>query len=179
MIYLDYQATTPLATEAREAMLRRLDPALEESAWSLGHSRARTVRTVVLPQLRPAVLGGALLVGLHLLAEFGALSLLRLRLLQVLALLLLSCKVRKVGRPVAAHLGTGGRRLICEVDGRPKGTGGGLRGVQGGGVSGESARGIVVHAWKASWRAHESVEFLRALRHVLRPRSKSLQVEKP
>lgn len=59
------------------AMLRRLDPALEESAWSLGHSRARTLRTVVLPQLRPAVLGGALLVGLHLLAEFGALSLLR------------------------------------------------------------------------------------------------------
>ncbi len=59
------------------AMLRRLDPALEESAWSLGHSRGRTVRTVVLPQLRPALLGGALLVGLHLLAEFGALSLLR------------------------------------------------------------------------------------------------------
>ncbi|CAM3801593.1 ABC transporter permease [Nocardioides zeicaulis] len=59
------------------AMLRRLDPALEESAWSLGHSRARTLATVVLPQLRPALLGGALLVGLHLLAEFGALSLLR------------------------------------------------------------------------------------------------------
>lgn len=59
------------------AMLRRLDPALEESGWSLGHSRARTFRTVVLPQLRPAVLGGALLVGLHLLAEFGALSLVR------------------------------------------------------------------------------------------------------
>ncbi len=59
------------------AVLRRLDPALEESAWSLGHSRARSFRTVVLPQLRPAILGGALLVGLHLLAEFGALSLLR------------------------------------------------------------------------------------------------------
>jgi iron(III) transport system permease protein len=59
------------------AMLRRLDPALEETAFSLGHSRARTFRTVVLPQLRPALLGGALLVGLHLLAEFGALSLLR------------------------------------------------------------------------------------------------------
>ena len=59
------------------AMLHHLDPALEESAWSLGHSRARTLRTVVLPQLRPALLGGALLVGLHLLAEFGALSLLR------------------------------------------------------------------------------------------------------
>ena len=59
------------------AVLRRLDPALEESAWSLGHSRTRSFRTVVLPQLRPALLGGALLVGLHLLAEFGALSLVR------------------------------------------------------------------------------------------------------
>ncbi len=59
------------------AVLRRLDPALEESAWSLGHSRTHSFRSVVLPQLRPALLGGALLVGLHLLAEFGALSLLR------------------------------------------------------------------------------------------------------
>jgi iron(III) transport system permease protein len=59
------------------AMLRGLDPALEEAAWSLGHSRWRSLRTVVLPQLRPAILGGVLLVGLHLLAEFGALALLR------------------------------------------------------------------------------------------------------
>lgn len=59
------------------AALRGLDPALEESAWSLGHSRWRSFRTVVLPQLRPALLGGVLLVGLHLLAEFGALQLLR------------------------------------------------------------------------------------------------------
>ncbi len=59
------------------AMLRGLDPALEEAAWSLGHSRVRSFRTVVLPQLRPALLGGSLLVGLHVLAEFGALQLLR------------------------------------------------------------------------------------------------------
>ena len=59
------------------AALRGLDPALEESAWSLGHSRWRSFRTVLLPQLRPALLGGVLLVGLHLLAEFGALQLLR------------------------------------------------------------------------------------------------------
>ncbi|HYH35228.1 MAG TPA: iron ABC transporter permease [Nocardioides sp.] len=59
------------------AALRGLDPALEEAAWSLGQSRWRSFRTVVLPQLRPALLGGVLLVGLHLLAEFGALQLLR------------------------------------------------------------------------------------------------------
>jgi iron(III) transport system permease protein len=67
----------PLVYLPTVAALRGLDPALEESAWSLGHSRWRSLRTVVLPQLRPALLGGVLLVGLHLLAEFGALSLLR------------------------------------------------------------------------------------------------------
>ncbi len=59
------------------AMLRGLDPALEETARALGHGPWRTFARVVLPQLRPALLGGGLLVGLHLLAEFGALQLLR------------------------------------------------------------------------------------------------------
>ena len=59
------------------AVLRRLDPGLEESARSLGHSPLGVLVRVVLPQLRTAVLGGALLVGLHLLAEFGALQMIR------------------------------------------------------------------------------------------------------
>ena len=58
------------------ASLSVLDAASEEVAWSLGRSRARTVLTVVLPRIAPAVLGGALLVSLHVLAEFGALQLL-------------------------------------------------------------------------------------------------------
>jgi iron(III) transport system permease protein len=66
----------PLVYLPTVAALRGLDPALEESAWSLGHDPRRTLLRVVLPQLRPAVLGGVLLVGLHLLAEFGALALL-------------------------------------------------------------------------------------------------------
>ncbi|WP_206062959.1 ABC transporter permease [Nocardioides piscis] len=67
----------PLVYLPAAAALRGLDPALEEVSWALGHSRWRTLGRVVLPQLRPALLGGALLVGLHLLAEFGALALLR------------------------------------------------------------------------------------------------------
>lgn len=67
----------PLVYLPTVAALRGLDPALEESAWSLGQSQLTTLRTVVVPQLRPAMLGGVLLVGLHLLAEFGALALLR------------------------------------------------------------------------------------------------------
>ncbi|MGW5363520.1 ABC transporter permease [Actinopolymorpha pittospori] len=67
----------PLVYLPVAAALRGLDPALEETAHSLGQSGWRTFRRVVLPQLRPALLGGALLVALHLLAEFGALQMLR------------------------------------------------------------------------------------------------------
>ncbi len=56
--------------------LALLDAGPEEVAWSLGRSRRRTLFTVVLPRLLPAVLGGALLVALHVLAEFGALQML-------------------------------------------------------------------------------------------------------
>jgi len=59
------------------AVLRGLDPALEETAQALGLGPWRRFLRVVLPQLRPALLGGGLLVGLHLLSEFGALQLLR------------------------------------------------------------------------------------------------------
>ncbi|MDB5851320.1 MAG: iron transporter permease [Rhodoferax sp.] len=53
------------------AALRRLDPAIEDTAASLGLSPWHVFRRVVLPQLRLPVWGGALLVGLHLLAEYG------------------------------------------------------------------------------------------------------------
>lgn len=53
------------------AALRRLDPALEDAAASLGNSPWRIFCRVVLPQLRLALCGGSLLVGLHLLAEYG------------------------------------------------------------------------------------------------------------
>lgn len=53
------------------AQLRRLDPAVEEAAASLGQTPAQIFFRVVLPQLRFAICGGALLIGLHLLAEYG------------------------------------------------------------------------------------------------------------
>ena len=59
------------------AALRGLDPALEDSARALGLGPVAVFGRVVLPQLRPAALGGLLLVSLHLLAEFGALELVR------------------------------------------------------------------------------------------------------
>src|SRR5205085_10381269 len=51
--------------------VRRLDPNLQGAASSLGLSPVRVFGRVVLPQLRLALCGGALLIGLHLLAEYG------------------------------------------------------------------------------------------------------------
>ncbi|RKP45156.1 ABC transporter permease [Trinickia fusca] len=69
----------PLVYLPVAAALRGLDPALEESARALGCGRWRTFLRVILPQLRPALLGSMLLVALGVLSEFGAFSLLRFR----------------------------------------------------------------------------------------------------
>ncbi len=59
------------------ARLRQLSPAMEESARLLGSGPAATFRTVVLPQARPAIVAGGLLVFLYVIADFGAVQLLR------------------------------------------------------------------------------------------------------
>ncbi len=69
----------PLVYLPVAAALRGLDPALEETARSLGESASGCFLRVVLPQLRPALLGGVLLVALNTLTEFGAFALLRFR----------------------------------------------------------------------------------------------------
>ncbi|MEO5606827.1 MAG: iron ABC transporter permease [Polaromonas sp.] len=53
------------------AAMRRLDPGMEDTAASLGLNPWQVFLWVVLPQLRLAICGGSLLVGLHLLAEYG------------------------------------------------------------------------------------------------------------
>lgn len=53
------------------AALRRLDPAIEDAAASLGLSPWRVFFRTVLPQLRLAICGGSLLIALHLLSEYG------------------------------------------------------------------------------------------------------------
>lgn len=59
------------------AALRRCDPAIEEAARSMGDSPLRVFFRVLLPQLRPAIAVGALLVALYALSDFGAVSLLQ------------------------------------------------------------------------------------------------------
>lgn len=59
------------------AAFRLLDPALEDQAASLGLPPFAVFRRVVLPQLRLAICGGALLIGLHLLSEYGLFAMIR------------------------------------------------------------------------------------------------------
>jgi len=56
--------------------LRRLDPAQEEAARALGHGPVSAFVRITLPQLRPAIATGLLIIGLHVLAEFGAVEML-------------------------------------------------------------------------------------------------------
>ena len=57
--------------------LRRLDPALEDVAMSLGWPPAKVALRLVMPQVKRAVASGALLAFLYTLADFGVVATMR------------------------------------------------------------------------------------------------------
>jgi iron(III) transport system permease protein len=67
----------PYILLSAQAALRRMDPTLEEIAASLGLNRRQTFLRVILPQLRPALGAGGLLVALYVLRDFGAVAIMR------------------------------------------------------------------------------------------------------
>jgi iron(III) transport system permease protein len=69
--------TYPFVLLPVRAALRRLDPQLEEAALGMGRRPREVFRTVVLPQLVPAIGAGGLLVALYVLSDFGAVSIMR------------------------------------------------------------------------------------------------------
>ena len=69
--------SVPLVHLAVAPAMHSLNPTLEEAARGLGAGRMKVFWTVTLPQLRPSLTAGALLVGLYTLSDFGAVSLLR------------------------------------------------------------------------------------------------------
>ena len=69
-------AVYPLVYLPVAASLRNADPAQEEVARSLGLGRYKTFWRVTVGQARLAILGGAVLVGLVVLAEFGSFEIL-------------------------------------------------------------------------------------------------------
>ncbi len=60
----------PITSRAILAGVRALDPSLDEAAASLGAGRARTLRRITLPLLRPALLAGASLAFVTALGDF-------------------------------------------------------------------------------------------------------------
>lgn len=69
--------TYPLVLLPLRATLRRLDPQLEDAARAMGRGPLESFRSVVLPQLWPAVAVGGLLVALYVMSDFGAVSIMR------------------------------------------------------------------------------------------------------
>ena len=69
--------TYPLVLIPLRSALRKMDPSLEEAARVMGRSQREVFRTVVLPQLAPAIGAGGVLVALYTLSDFGAVSIMR------------------------------------------------------------------------------------------------------
>lgn len=76
LIALSFYTTPYLFLNLRTALLG-LDPSVEESARSLGYGQWRVFIHVILPQLRPAFYAAGLLICLHVLGDFGVVSLMR------------------------------------------------------------------------------------------------------
>jgi iron(III) transport system permease protein len=121
------------------AVLRGTDPALEETARGLGLNAWQTFWRVTAPQMRLPILGGGLIIALHLLAEYGAFAQLRFPtfateiyaeyqigfdgasaavlslVLVALSLVLLLAEVALRGRARYARIGSGAQRQRVPV----------------------------------------------------------------
>lgn len=80
--------TFPYVLLLTVASLQRIDPTLERAARGMGRGTIDVFARVTFPQIRPAVLAGALLAGLYALSDFGVVSLLQYRTLTREAFLL-------------------------------------------------------------------------------------------
>ena len=70
--------TYPYVYLTTRAALLTFDDRLVEASQTLNQGRLRTVRRVILPQVRPAVAAGALLSALYALSDFGTPAIMRL-----------------------------------------------------------------------------------------------------
>ncbi len=69
--------TYPYLLLGLRAALLRLDPALEEASRGQGRGAWQTFWRVIVPQLRPALGAGCLLIALYALRDFGAVAIMR------------------------------------------------------------------------------------------------------
>ena len=114
----------PLVYLPVASALRHLDGSLEEAARSLGVGPWRTFTRVTLRQIRPALLGGCLLVALALLAEYGAFEIVEYRTFTVAIFTAVQARLRH-RRGVRAVAGPGGhQRRRARGRARPQRAGG-------------------------------------------------------
>lgn len=69
--------TYPYVFISTRAALKTLDERLLDAARTLNHTRRAAFRRVILPQVRPAIMAGALLVALYALSDFGTPAIMR------------------------------------------------------------------------------------------------------
>jgi iron(III) transport system permease protein len=69
--------TYPYVLLLTASALRRVDPSLEQAARGMGRGSLETFLRITLPQIRSAVIAGALLAALYAMSDFGVVSLLR------------------------------------------------------------------------------------------------------
>ena len=69
--------TYPYVLLLTASALRRVDPALEQAARGMGRGPLDTFLRITLPQIRSAVIAGALLAALYAMSDFGVVSLMR------------------------------------------------------------------------------------------------------
>lgn len=71
LLFVQMITFSPVAYLIFDALVRQLDPALEEAALNLGASRARILRTVIVPLLRPGFAGAFLIIFVESLADLA------------------------------------------------------------------------------------------------------------
>ena len=62
----------PHAIRVLSAGFARIDKSLEEASWSLGSSKSKTFKDVILPQLRPTIVAAGVILSIKLITELGA-----------------------------------------------------------------------------------------------------------
>jgi molybdate transport system permease protein len=72
LVFAHVLETFPYMVRSVTAGLQRMDPNIESAARSLGAGRWRVFSTITLPQLRPSLVAGSVLVLSRSIAEFGA-----------------------------------------------------------------------------------------------------------
>jgi ABC-type spermidine/putrescine transport system permease subunit II len=72
VVFAHVLETFPYMVRSVAAVLQKMDPHLESAGRSLGASPFHVFRTITLPQLRPGLVAGAVLVLSRSIAEFGA-----------------------------------------------------------------------------------------------------------